>query len=167
MNERGSKWYRMAASDVLRQLHTDAACGLSRKAARSRIKRYGYNTLFDTDHSQGKRLLRMILPDDEVAIEYAMIRMFYVTLFFGVQAANGVLGHAIQAFGYPLYSTANSIISVFGLRMIWMTFIYPLNPTYSFLMLCFTVSWILMLLCNITMCAFLTTRYLKGNYKRI
>ena len=115
----------------------------------------------------GRFLLRMILPDDEVAIEYAMIRMLYVTLFFGIQAANGVLGHAIQAYGYPVYSTANSIFFVFCFRMIWMTFVYPLNPTYAFLMLCFTVSWILMMLFNIAGCVFLTLRYQKGKYKRI
>ena len=48
MNERHAKWHLMTAKAVCDQLHTDAACGISRKAARSRFKKEGANTLFDT-----------------------------------------------------------------------------------------------------------------------
>ncbi|MBQ8310580.1 MAG: cation-transporting P-type ATPase [Clostridia bacterium] len=48
MNERNAKWHQMTAEAVVGQLHTNAACGLSRKAARSRFKKQGANTLFDT-----------------------------------------------------------------------------------------------------------------------
>ena len=115
----------------------------------------------------GRTLLSLILSNDEAAIEYAMIRLFYIALFYGIQAANGVLGHSIQAYGYPIYSAVNSIFFTLGFRVIWMTFVYPRYQTFSSLMLCFTVSWILILLFNIVGTVVLTLRYQKGKYKRI
>ncbi len=47
MNGKNARWHQMTAEAVCQQLHTDAACGLSRKAARSRFKKFGANTLFD------------------------------------------------------------------------------------------------------------------------
>jgi len=43
----------------------------------------------------------IIGPSATAAIEYGMRRMFFVNLFMFVAAINGVLSHALQAFGYP------------------------------------------------------------------
>lgn len=91
MNERNVNWYRMATDEVVRQLRTDAACGLSRKAARSRIKRYGYNTLFDTDNSNHKRLYRMVIPDSACIF---MIGTVLLSLFFA-DIGTALLGVAV------------------------------------------------------------------------
>ena len=97
--------------------------------------------------------LSFFLPGDTVAISFGKTRMFYVTLFYFIAAANGVLSHAIQSFGHASYSAIASICCVFGFRMIWMWFIYPHfeNTPYSFdmLMFCFLVSWTILLLFNI------------------
>ena len=82
-------------------------------------------------------------------------------------AISMILGHAIQAFGYPLCSTLNAVVWVLGLRAVWMAFIYPKFPTYSCLIQCFVVSWFLTLLCNVVIFAVLYSRYKKGTYKRI
>ncbi len=93
MNERSAKWYRMAPNDVVQQLHTDAACGLSRKAARSRIKRYGFNTLFDVEHSGVKKLFRMLLPDSACIF---MLGTVLLSLFFA-DLASALLGVGVMA----------------------------------------------------------------------
>lgn len=97
----------------------------------------------------GRFWLGLVLPSDPLAVDYAMIRMFFLMAFYGIAAANGVLGHAIQSYGYPLYSTLSSIAFVFGFRIIWMTWVYPAFPSFHLLMVCFTVSWSLLMLCNI------------------
>ena len=102
-------------------------------------------TLFLT----GRFWLGFILPDDPAAVNYAMVRMMYVSAFYIVAGINGVLGHAIQAFGYPLYSTVSSITFIFGCRVAWMWWVYPQFNTFHVLMQCFTVSWILLMLCDI------------------
>ncbi len=63
MNKRNAKWYRMTPEAVIEQLHTDAACGISPKAARSRLKKYGPNTLFDEPRGSGRTYRRMLIPD--------------------------------------------------------------------------------------------------------
>lgn len=68
MNERYAKWHLMTAKAVLTQLHTDAACGLSRKAARSRFKKDGANTLFDTPQRDIRDVLRPLFLDPAILL---------------------------------------------------------------------------------------------------
>ena len=97
----------------------------------------------------GRVWLSLFLPEDPVAIEYGMIRMFYVILFYAIACVNGVLSHAIQTYGYSTYSAFASICCIFGFRMIWMWFVYPQFRTFHMLTACFLVSWTLLMLFNI------------------
>ena len=103
-------------------------------------------------------LLPMILSGDPLAveaIEYGYWRMLFVAGFYWIAALNNVLSSSIQSYGYSLITAINSIACVFGFRMVWMLWIYP--PFHSpgdmsgfkWLMACFTVSWALLLVCNI------------------
>lgn len=111
--------------------------------------------------------LRIFLGDDMLAIEYGMTRNNLLMLAGIFAAMMAVLGHAIQAFGYPIFSTVNAVVWVLGLRALWMAFVYPLHPTYASLILCFAVSWGMSALCNIVILSVLYHRYRKGKYKRI
>lgn len=115
----------------------------------------------------GRFWLSLIVPDDPVAVDYGMIRMFYVTLFWFITCINGVISHATQAYGYSLICTVNSIVCVFGFRIFWMVFIYPYFGTFDMLMACFLVSWTLVLLVNIVTFLIVYNRYRKGKYKKI
>ena len=111
--------------------------------------------------------LKIFLGEDALAIEYAVTRN-NLLMSFGIFAAMmAVLGHAIQAFGYPICSTINALVWVLGLRAVWMAFIYPMYPTYSCLIQCFAVSWGMTALCNVVILCVLYRRYQKGKYKRI
>ncbi len=89
------------------------------------------------------------------AIEYGYWRMIFVAGFYWIASLNNVLSNSIQSYGYSLVTALNSIICVFGFRMVWMWWIYPphaqeLNMTsFKWLMACFTVSWALLLVCNV------------------
>lgn len=111
--------------------------------------------------------MQLFLKDDPAAIEYALIRNDILTAASVFAAMNAVLGNAIQAFGYPIWSTVNSIVWVLGLRAVWMAFIYPVFPTYTNLILCFSVSWACTTICNIVIFSFIYRRYKKGKYKKI
>jgi Na+-driven multidrug efflux pump len=84
-----------------------------------------------------------------------------------VNGANSVLTHSLQAYGYPVFSSINSIVFTLGFRIVWMQLIYPHNQTFSMVMSCFTVSWLLILSFNSVAVAILTYRYSKGKYKKI
>ena len=116
----------------------------------------------------GRLWLSILLGfDSKEAIDYGMVRLFFVTFFYCIAAANGVLGHAIQSFGYPTVSSVNSIVSVLIFRMIWMKWIYPTHETFNWLNACFTVSWSILLCANIVCFIIFYRRYLKGKYKHI
>lgn len=116
----------------------------------------------------GEFWLSILLGSDSAeAVEFGMIRLFFVTLMYFIAAANGALGNAIQAFGYPIVSSISSIFCILVFRIIWMNFIYPAFPNFYCLNACFTVSWILLLLCNIVFATIFFKRYLKGKYKHL
>jgi len=97
----------------------------------------------------GRFWLSLFLPNDQLAIDYGMIRMFYIVLFYPIACANSVLGAAIQAHGHAPYTAFSSILCVCVFRLIWMWFIYPHFQVFDMLMACFLVSWLLCLLFNI------------------
>lgn len=92
-------------------------------------------------HVFSEQLLGLFVPGNAEAIRCGQIRMNYVTGFMWISALNGCVFAAVQAFGYPTFGTLNNIFSVLVFRIIWMNFIYVLNPSLDLLYLCFTVSW--------------------------
>lgn len=63
-----AKWHRMTAEAVCAQLHTNAAAGLNRRAARSRFKKEGANTLFDRKRSGIVPILRPLFCDPAILL---------------------------------------------------------------------------------------------------
>ena len=102
-----------------------------------------------------------------LAIEYGMVRLLYIGLFSFLFVLCGVLGNALQAYGYPFFGSINSIIFTLLFRVAWMRYVYPLNPVYSTVMLCFTVSNLLNALFYAAACAVVHVRYKRGIYKKI
>ena len=95
----------------------------------------------------GEPLLSLYLPGDALAVSYGMVRMRHISLFLYVGAVNTTLCSCMNAFGYPVSQTICSLISVLGLRIIWMAFIFPLKAdSFPLLFFCYTVSWWLQLL---------------------
>lgn len=92
--------------------------------------------------------LPLILTSDAVAIDYAKIRMFHVVLFYFVFTVNAVVTHVLQAYGFAFFTTLNTVVCVFGFRVLWMQAFYPRNNTFGFIMLCFPISQVLMILCG-------------------
>ena len=91
----------------------------------------------------GRPLLHIFVGNDMAAIECGFLRMKTLLSLYFVAAISGVVGATLQAFGYSIVPMLNSIFSVLLLRVIWMTFIYPLNETLETLYFCYFVSWLL------------------------
>ena len=78
MNENGSRWHQATPQSLCQHLHTNAACGLSRKAARSRLKKQGRNPLFDDTMQKKKSPIKSLLFDP------ATLLMLFSALLAGV-----------------------------------------------------------------------------------
>ena len=102
------------------------------------------------------------------AIEFGLKRMFFVTFFVFISAGNQTLSHALQAFGYPMFTSISNIMFTLVFRTFWMQILYPKAPTFSNLMFCFTVSWTLNLILYSVFFAIIYIRYTKkGICKKI
>lgn len=115
----------------------------------------------------GEFWLALLVDRDPDAISYGMIRMFYLCLFYFIVGANNSMTNTIQAYGYSSFTAILSIFSVLIFRIIWMHFVYPHFETFDNLMLCFLVSWILVLAANIIALTIIMIRYKKGIFKKI
>ena len=119
-------------------------------------------------HLTGEFLLGLVLGSSSLlAIEYGMIRSFWLTQFMFLNGANAVLSHALQAYGYPVFSSINAVVFTLGFRVLWMQVFYPMHPTFAMIIACFTVSWSLILVFNSVAVTIFNHRYHKGIYKRI
>ena len=119
-----------------------------------------------------RELLALYLPDGGAAISYGASRMSYVARFTFISASFNVFSSALQAFGYSFLPMANSIVTVFVFRMVWVSFIYPpldaVNHTINNVYLCYTFSWLLSLIAHGSVLLFVVIRYLKtGKTRRL
>jgi len=100
-------------------------------------------------YSTGRFWLSFFIPDDPAGIDYGMIRMFYVVLFYPIACINGILSATLQSHGYAAYTAFCSIFCVCVFRLIWMWFVYPQLQIFDMLMACFLCSWSLLLMFHI------------------
>ena len=122
-----------------------------------------------------RKPLASLYVTDALAIESAMVRIKYNVTFYVIACTNSVLSHTIQAFGYSIISTVNSIMSVLVFRIFWMAFIYPPHriieapiESLNWIIACWPVSWGLMMIVNIIIVPYLYKRRLKrGKLKEI
>ncbi len=96
----------------------------------------------------GEPLYRIYVPNDDKAVEVANIRsqiMMTTYIFFGLQ---NILGAATQVFGYAFTITVISMVGVFGVRALWMSFLYPLFGTLEAVYGCYPASWFITSIAN-------------------
>jgi carbon starvation protein CstA len=115
----------------------------------------------------GKPLLSLYIPDDPTAVAYGMVRMRHISLFLAVGACNNLLASCMNAFGYPASQTICSLVSVLGLRIVWMAFLFPLRPSIEMLYFCYTVSWWLLLVLLSGAFFIVYRKYKKGKLHKI
>lgn len=86
------KWYSIGISDIEKILKTNAACGLSHKAARSRIKKDGKNDFFYTNDKPLLSVLRPLVSDP---IFILLVCVDIVAALFGELLASAGIGAVI------------------------------------------------------------------------
>lgn len=88
-----------------------------------------------------EELLGLYLPDNPEAIAWGQRKLLYTTANNWLAAIMGWISASLQALGYPAFTTVNNLFCVLGFRIIWMNFIYPLNPVVDMLYICYLTSW--------------------------
>ncbi len=116
-------------------------------------------------------ILGLYVPENPIAVEFGIMRVRYVFLFFAICTLYNIFVGAMQAFGYSIVPTINSIITVLVFRVIWLEWIYPVldakNRTIANIYICYSVSWTLTLIAHAAMFFIIYSRYKKGKVKTI
>ena len=113
-------------------------------------------------------LASLYVGDDQEAIAAAQVRMLYVLLPYAVCILFGIVNHVIQAFGYATFTATVNIVCVLLFRVFWMSVVYPLDPTFETLCLCYPVSWSLTLVtCGGFLCYLYFGKFKKGKIKKM
>ncbi len=112
-------------------------------------------------------LIKLYVPDSPGAIEYAVIRMQWVLLWFGVNAFNNILINTLNAFGYSVFAMISNIITTVVFRTFWMQLLYPHYPTFRTIMMCYTVSWCMTVVLYSIAFSYVFTRFLHGKTKKL
>lgn len=115
----------------------------------------------------GKNILSIFIPGNVAAIEFGRTRLKYVTTLYGMATITSCCAGIMNALGYTFIVTFASAVTILGFRLVWMTFIYHLNPTPDMLYVCFSLSWILQFIVLVTVATIFYSKYKKDKLKLI
>lgn len=89
-------------------------------------------------------LLSIFIPGEVEAIAFGKSRLFFIMgpiVFYLISSLNGA---TMQAFGRTGIQMILNLIGVCGLRLVWMLFIYPQNPTRVMLYIAYPISYVVL-----------------------
>ena len=110
----------------------------------------------------GRFILGLIIPGENEAISFGMIRVFFICGSAIIHAAYNINNGAMQAFGYSMYQMIVNVLCICGFRIPWMIWVYPLDPTPEMLYALYPISFALVLIVNSVFVLHLVKRLKKG-----
>ena len=109
----------------------------------------------------GAPLIRLFNSSDELVIKYGLIRAGIMLRTYFLYGFSGTLNATLQAFGHSTAVLINSVLSICGLRTLWMQFLYPQHKTIETLFWCYPVSMALVTVVDIFMLIIVYRNYIK------
>lgn len=110
----------------------------------------------------GTPLLRIYEPTDNLAIEKGLIRLSIIATLYFICGINEVFQNIMRGIGASWTPTVTSFISVVGVRILWVLFVFPKFHTLQVLYVAWPLTWITSTLILVVM--YLLTR--KKHYAR-
>ncbi len=95
----------------------------------------------------GEPLLR-IYTQDPAVIEVGLIKMGYICTFYVFCGFMEVICGLIRGLGNSLAPMLIVLIVVCGFRIVWVLFVFPLNPTLGTLFVSYPISWTMATICE-------------------
>lgn len=89
-----------------------------------------------------EKLLGIYISDNQEAIQIGVSRMFITTLPYFLIAIMEQLGALLNGLGKVGWSAINAFLGTCVLRVGWIIFAFPMNPTFNFINLVYPVSWV-------------------------
>lgn len=90
----------------------------------------------------GEELLSIYVSGEEV-IQAGMIRLGYITRFYYLCGIMEVMVGSLRGLGYSIFPMIVSLIGACVFRLLWIYFVFPLNPTLDNVYISYPVTWII------------------------
>lgn len=87
------------------------------------------------------QLIGLYLPNDPAAVPWGLKRLFVVGCSYGLLGIMNVMCGALRGTGLSFSAMISAIIGVVGIRILWVTAVFPLIGTFESLFFCFPLSW--------------------------
>lgn len=91
----------------------------------------------------GRPLLGIYITDSAKAIEYGIVRMSYIALFYFLCGMMEVMTGAMRGLGVSFIPMLISVLGACGFRILWIGTVFRANHTLECLYLSYPISWIL------------------------
>lgn len=89
----------------------------------------------------GRPLLSIFIPGQEEAMAYGMERLISTLPYYFIAGIMIVTAGTARGMGQATLPTVYSILAACGGRLLWLYFVFPLNPTLSLLYISYPLSW--------------------------
>lgn len=96
---------------------------------------------------EGNALLRLY-ASDEAALAFGLERMRMMFPLYALCPMMEVLGGSLRGLGHSLQPTVTTFLGACVMRVLWVKFVFPLNPSMSMVMISLPISWGLICLVN-------------------
>ena len=113
------------------------------------------------------QLLALYLPDSPESIEYGLIYMSLLTVFYFLAVLNNTVAEALNAYGYSLFTSICSLVATILFRPLYIYTVFAANPTFRTLIMIFTISWVILLTVESVVFSVIHIRYLHGKLKQL
>lgn len=80
--------------------------------------------------------------EDVRIIEIGMVQLYSAISVYFLFAPQMVLSGALRGMGKSILPTAINLVGICGLRILWILYIWPINPTLEMIYYSFPVTWI-------------------------
>ena len=88
----------------------------------------------------GRDLTPFLIEDTEV-IELTSKILRLLAPFYFIFTIESVLAGAIRGLGDTFYPMLINVLAICGIRLLWVFFIFPLNPTFFMILYSYLISW--------------------------
>ena len=98
----------------------------------------------------GRGLLGIYITDSPDAIACGLLRFYCVSSLYFLCGMMDVSTGALRGMGASAVPMVICLLGACGFRVLWVASVFPLQPTPQWLFLCYPISWVITLLCQLT-----------------
>ncbi len=107
--------------------------------------------------------LLAIFCSSKEANYWGVLRMQVIFTTYWICAIMDVVSGGLRGLGHSILSAVTTLVGVCAMRMLWVYFIFPINHSFTLLMLSYPISWILAAGCNGAMLIWFCKKLPKEN----